>query len=175
MEETNQYFNEKLYFLQAIAYLVVTFSSVSQSVSHVFSNQLVQHISSFLLDLPKLFQYSSGWSHTIPSSPIQFLNVPYSPLWSHIILYGPIQSHIVPYKSLRSQTVHEVPTVNQVPYSLLRSHTLPYSSYTSSRSQSPLRSQEIPYSLIKSYTDSFSVSYSNLLVIKYLMSTSLQM
>merc|ERR1712240_763929 len=66
--------------------------SVSQSVSHVFSNQLVQHISSFLLDLPKLFQYSSGWSHTIPSSPIQSL--------------------IVPYKSLRSQTVHEVPTVN---------------------------------------------------------------
>merc|ERR1711954_67623 len=59
----------------------------------------------FLLHHPKLFQYSSEWSHTIPYGPIQFLIAPYSPLWSHTVLYSPMKSLTVTYSLIKSHTV----------------------------------------------------------------------
>ena len=56
----------------------------------------------FLLHHPKLFQYSSEWSHTIPYGPIQFLIAPYSPLWSHTVLYSPMKSLTVTYSLIKS-------------------------------------------------------------------------
>ena len=110
------------------------------SLSHVFSNQLVQHISSFLHH-PKLFQYSSRWSHTIPYGPIQFLIVPYSPLWSRTVLYGPVQSFMVPYSPLWSHTV---------PYCPVQFLTVPYSPLGPNSPLGPIQSLTVPYTPLQS-------------------------
>ena len=88
------------YFLQAIAYLVVTFSlthSLTHSLSHSGLFKLAKPES---LCLSKPFLMVPVWSFKVLYGPVWSIMVPYGPIWSRMAHQGPVWSIITHYGNI---------------------------------------------------------------------------